>query len=218
MGTLTGAQFSYDVRDLFLDVDAKSYPREDQVLRDINSSYTNDLCGAVNLDELDATDTEATVASTATTAFSATDVLSIKGIVDNNGLPLKEITSNEYDRLQARTGSLTGVPTHWYRTGSTTSGQVTVRWYPVPNAAYTMTLNYQKRPTALTASTATTIDSMYDEAILYFTAARVAARMRMFNEAMGFKKYAQALRDESYKSQQRTSEYRWQIHGLEEMA
>lgn len=218
MGTLLGKEFSYDIRDLFGDMDSKSYPREDQVLRDINSAYLNDICAAADLSELDTTDTEATVASTATTAFSVTDVLAIKGIVDNNGIPLKEITANEYDRLWARTGAITGIPTHWYRTGATTSGTITVRWYPVPNAAYTMTLNYRDRPAALTATTATIIDSMYDEAILYFAAARVAARMRMFDEAMRFKKYAQALRSEALGSQMRSSEYRWSIYGEEEMS
>jgi hypothetical protein len=218
MGTLTGTQFAYDIRDLFGDVETKSYPSEAQVLRNINSAYINDICALADLSELDTTDTEATVASTATTAFSVTDVLAIKGIVDNNGIPLKEITANEYDRLWARTGAITGVPTHWYRTGATTSGTITIRWYPVPNAAYTMTMNYRDRPAVLTASTATAIDSLYDEPLLYFAAARIAARMRMFDTSVSFKKYAQSLLAGAAASQMRSSEYLWSMGGMEEMS
>ena len=218
MGTLTGREFSTDIRDLFADVDAVSYPRENQVLRDINTAYVNDLCAKYDFSELDTTDTEATVASTATTAFSVSDILAIKGIVDNNGIPMKEITANEYDRLLARTGAITGVPTHWYRTGATTSGTVTVRWYPVPNGAYTMTLNYRDRPAALTTSTATVIDSVFDDPLLYLAAARVAVRIRLFEESAKFKKYAQATLAEILGSQLRGTEYVWDIGSEEGMS
>jgi hypothetical protein len=72
-----------------------------------------------------------------------------------------------------------------------------------------MTMNYQKRPSALTATTATVVDTMYDEAILYFAAARVAARMRMFDDALSFKQYAQAIRGEATISQERMPEAAW---------
>lgn len=217
MGSLTAAGIIAEVRAI-LGAQDTNLISDTIVGNHLNAAYQIDVAGQLDLPELDKTDTEATVASTATTAFSATDVLVIKGIVDNNGLPLKEITSNEYDRLQARTGSLTGVPTHWYHTGATTSGQVTVRWYPVPNAAYTMTLNYRGRPTAISSTSATAIDALYDQPIVYYAASRSAAYLRMYDDALKLRQYADGLLARAKSGQIGTSEYRWQIHGLEEMA
>lgn len=219
MGSITAAGMIAEIRAILgaINTDLVS---DTVVGQHMNAGYQIDVSLKLDLPELDGTDTEATVASTATTAFSVTDVLTIKGIVDNNGIPLKQITANEYDRLLARTGAITGVPTHWYRTGSTTSGQVTVRWYPVPNAAYTMTLNYKKRPAAISSTTPTAIDSLYDEPIVYYGAARTAAYLRMYEDSQNLKKYADALLAGLGGLYPPGSEYQWSFTSniMDEMA
>lgn len=215
MGTLIGSVFSSDIRDIFADVDAVSFPREAQVLRDINSAYIEDVCSVLDLDELDSSTSENTVASTATTTFdgSSHDILIPKTITDADGLPLVEIKAREYDLFTARSGDTTGTPTHWYRTSNATVGDLVARWFPLPNAAVAMTLSYRKRPSALTSSTATVIDSLYDQVILYLAAGRVAARMRMFDEAKKLTGYGIGLRSQIAADQTRSSGHRWGVHG-----
>lgn len=215
MGTLIGSIFSSDIRDIFADVDAVSFPREAQVLRDINSAYIDDLCSVLDLDELDSSTSENTVAATATTTFdgSSHDILIAKTITDPDGTPLTEIKARDYDRFAARSGTITGTPTHWYRTTNATVGDLVVRWYPLPDAVVAMTLSYRKRPSALTFTTATVIDALYDQVILYLAAGRVAARMRNFEEAKRLTGYGIALRDQIAAGQTRSSQHRWGAYG-----
>lgn len=214
MGVLTAAKMELDIRGIVPEAPSERV-QSVQVLRHINAAYHTDVCARVDLPELDTTTTESTVASTATTTFDGTsnDILTPKGITDNTGQPLIEISANVLDRIVGRTTTTTGTPTHWYRTTNSTVGQVVVRWYPVPDAAVTMTLNYRRRPPELTISTATVIDTLYDEPIIYYAASRVASFVREFKAAKELRSYADSLLSSVAGTMIHTPQWRWGIRG-----
>ena len=59
------------------------------------------------------------------------------------------------------------------------------------------------------------IDSVFDEPLIYYSASRAAAYLRMYDDSTKLKQYADALASNLLPTQLRGSEYVWDI-GLEE--
>ena len=117
MGSIIGASAALEVRGILGAVDT-SMLSDTFLYQDLNAAYREDICARADLSELDTVDAKRTTANQAMLTFDAPSVLTIKGITDSNGIPLKEITANEYDRVLNRTGVLKGLPRYWYKTSN----------------------------------------------------------------------------------------------------
>lgn len=217
MGALTGGSYDASVRAILGTQSTDLLPTA-TLLRFTNAAYQTDICSRFDLAELDATDAESCVAGTATIAFSVTDVLIVKSISNTtDSQELIPISADYYTRLEGRSGSTTGTPTHYYRTGATTSGTVTFRLWPTPDAATALLLNYRKRPAALTDATATVIDTLFDEPITYYAASRAAMYLRMYgkekNDAKELRSFADMLAADTARQLGIGSAARYPIHG-----
>lgn len=155
-----------------------------------NAAMVADIAARVDLDELDEIETKASGTS-GTLDWSTTNALLIKGIVNASGTPMRHVTSAEFDRLTARVAAA-GSPLYWIRTGDTDSGAVRIKFYPIPAAGENLTMNYKTRPAAMTTG-ATTIDTIYDEPLIYYTASRMAAYLRMYDDSAKLRQYADTL-------------------------
>lgn len=93
----------------------------------------------------ESTQTVTTVASTASYALGAT-VEAVLFVWDNtSGMTGRRLRKMPEDDLPRTVPTVTGRPTHYYRTGST------IQLFPVPDAVYTIGLLCKTTPTALSA-------------------------------------------------------------------
>ena len=188
MGSLNVAAVTAEVRAI-LGAQDTNLISDAMILSQENAAYINDICAKHPLPDLDKSTTQ--TFTTASASSSATDILYIKGITNSSGVPLREVSDDEWVRLGMIVAAAGTTPTHWHWAGTGTSGTVTISVYPTLTSA-TLLINYQSRPAALTTG-ATTIDAMYDEPLVYYTASRTAAYLRMYDDSTKLRQYADAL-------------------------
>lgn len=128
--------------------------------------------------------TRATVANTAyiQTPSDALHVYTIHD--DTNDQKLSNISRGEYVKKTGRATSTSyGKPTKWNRYG-------TRLWlYPTPDAVYSLTIYYRKRPATMTAAdSVTAIDAMWDEPIQLLANIQAMTRFKMYEQAESEKK------------------------------
>jgi len=133
--------------------------------------------------ELDTSETIATVASTATTTMTNTDVLRLKDLVHaDTGQVLEEIDRASFGILGGDLTTNTGRPERYYVSGMTSS-KLTIRWYPIPDGAYSIIVPYRKRPTALVTNAATVLNEAWDMVIEAYYISKFAAILRNYSDA-----------------------------------
>lgn len=199
MGALTATTIDTDVRALLGTPSTDLLPTATQ-LRFTNAAYIDDV--VLNYDCLElrqATTTNATVNVRAYTP-TISNLLRLRSIQNAAGQVLKEITPEIESRysapiaaLTSSAAAMTGLPTHYIRVGGAAYSTFTVNLYPVPDAAYPLTVFFVSRPAELSASTATTIDAVWDQSILHYAASRAAAFLRNYDDAMKLREYASTL-------------------------
>jgi hypothetical protein len=188
MGAINGTDMVAQIR-VITGVQDTNLLSAAQALEHVNAAYINDVCSKHPLPELDKSTTQTLTA--ASTSSTATDILFIKGITNASGVPLREISDDEWVRLGMIVAAAGTTPTHWHRASATISGQVTLAVYPTPTSA-TVSINYQSRPSAMTSG-ATVIDAMYDQPIIYYAASRCTAFLRMYDDSIKLRQFAESL-------------------------
>ena len=114
--------------------------------------------------------TSTTKSTTAGTAYvtTPTDCLYIRHIHnDTSDMKLDKIKFMEYVRDTGRAAtSSRSKPLQWIRDGSN------IYLYPTPDATYTLSVYYRKKPAVLTAGAKTVVGSEWDEPILWLATAQ----------------------------------------------
>ncbi len=123
--------------------------------------------------ELGTSSTAVTVAGTATVA-TPTDALIVRHVWDTtNDIKLDRIAWSTYVEYTGRaTSTSRGAPIEYIRQG------VYIYLHPTPDAVYTMTIYYRKRPAVLTGSATTVIGAEWDEPLLKLATAQSWLRLQ----------------------------------------
>jgi hypothetical protein len=125
--------------------------------------------------------TSTTATTTAGTPYivSPTDLLYIRHIHnDTSDMKLDKIRFMEYVRDTGRaTSNSYSKPLQWIRDGGN------IYLYPTPDATYTLSVYYRKRPAAMSATTDTTvIGAEWDEPILWLATVQACMRLNDFDK------------------------------------
>lgn len=199
MGTLTGSTYDTDVRAILGAINTDLLPTA-TLLRNTNAGYIEDVCSKWNVLELRTSATANTTASTQAYTPAVSNCLKFIALTNAAGQVLKEITpdtetpfASPSAALTSSTSYTTGVPMAYIRKGGASYVTLSFALLPVPDGAYPLTVWYRSRPAEIAAGTATAIDALWDQAILYYSASRSAAFLRMYDDAMTLRKYADML-------------------------
>lgn len=127
-------------------------------------------------------ETSASATTTAGTDYVAlpSDALILYTIHDNtNDNKLGGIKFREYvDKTGRATSASRSKPLYWLRYGSQ------IKLYPTPDGAYSLTVYYRKRPTALSLDgDVTAIGAEWDEAILKLAVIQSMMRLKQYDTA-----------------------------------
>lgn len=190
MGAINGTDMVAQIR-VITGVQDTSLLSASQALEHVNAAYINDVCSKYPLPELDKF--VSTSFSSSSNALTGTDVLFIKGLATSAGVPIREVSDDEWVRLGMTISATGTTPTHWHRTSAGTSGTITAVIYPAPAIGTVQVVaQYQSRPAAMTSG-ATVIDAMYDQPIVYYGASRCAAFLRMYDDSIKLRQFADSL-------------------------
>ena len=129
--------------------------------------------------ELETSATASTVAGQDYVA-TPTDALIISTVHDStNDQKLGGIKFREYvDKTGRSTTASRSKPLYWLRYGSQ------VKLYPTPDAAYSLTIYYRKRPALLSGENdVTAVGAEWDEAILKFAVIQSMMRLKQYDTA-----------------------------------
>lgn len=199
MGTMTGSSFDTDVRAILGAANTDLLPTATQ-LRFTNAAFLEDICMRWNPLELRTSTTANATQSQATYTPAISTCLKFLSIQNAAGQLLKELPPDVESPYSAPIAALTssaaaetGLPTHYIRRGGAVYTTLSFTLFPTPDAAYPLTVYFVSRPAEVAAGTATTIDMLWDQAILYYAAARAAAFLLRWEDARNLREYANAL-------------------------
>lgn len=190
MGRTTTREMLTEIRDTFGQLDPNVYS-DSLLMRYVNEAYISDVCANFDLPELDAPLTHGTTANQAWIDLTAKDFLKINDvyrIADSYRLePISRLNRTQLGGLYT---TQVGPPEKWWVYWQASGFRPALGIWPTPDKVYSLQVDIRRRPPEMAIGDQTQLPEPFDAPIKYFAMSRVAARLRLMEEAQSFEKLA----------------------------
>lgn len=162
----------------------------------INTAYYTDICARFDFFNLLGTATKAIVAGASSATFDVTEAtgpsgcLAIKAVsIPSIHVTLDKASPHDYVMVGGPdTTNVRGTPSRWDRLPDAT-GDLVLRIFPAADKAYTLRVDYRKRPLALDITAddqLTELPDEWDQILIDFACARLARSLRLHEDAQAY--------------------------------
>ena len=195
MGTLIATDF-IAAGDLLLGSPNTTIFTSAVKLQWLNEAYINDVAARFPIPEI--TVSVAGTISASTGYYGPVDFTSyirVNNVVrTEDSFVMIPMSQEDYARLGGQLSTpVQGTPDRWYLEYNASAQGVVIVPYPYPAVDLPVKIHFNRRPAALTASDATTLQALWDEPIKAFFISRYAQMLRNYDDARYWRDYAQAL-------------------------